>query len=111
MKRGPYCTFVRDLDVLHQAGNAPCSTRHDDRMLVWNLTSGKITRRIDIEVDEKNFGRSVGIAISPNGTTIAAERHDFAVHLWDLVTGKPLFHSAVVWDISAAYDALEQLRH
>jgi WD40 repeat protein len=57
---------------------------HVDRMLVWDLASGKIRRRIDTGVDAKNFGRSVGIAISPDGTTIAAERHDYMVHLWDL---------------------------
>ena len=54
---------------------------HDDRMLVWDLVSGTIVRKIDIDVDEKNFGRTAGIAISPDGTKIAAARHDNVVHL------------------------------
>ncbi len=74
---------------------------HNDRLLVWDLASGTITRRIDCPANESS-GKSGGVAISPDGRTVAAERDDYVVHLWDLTTGEPLFAEDAAHDTTIA---------
>jgi RNA polymerase sigma factor (sigma-70 family) len=75
--------------ALSQDGKTLISSHHN-RIQVWDLASGRITRSIGTEVDE-SFGGIGGIAISPDGKTAATEWNDHVVHLWDLATGNPLF--------------------
>ncbi len=63
---------------------------HRDRLLVWDLDSGTIIRTIPTEPNHFAAGLG-GLAIAPDGRTIAAARGDHAVHLWEFATGKPLF--------------------
>ncbi len=65
---------------------------HRERVLVWNLSSGTIVRTMTIAPGKMPGKRCPGIALSPDGKTIAVDRGDETVRLWDLVTGKPLFH-------------------
>ncbi len=64
---------------------------HRDRVVVWNLSSGTIIRTMTIVPDKTPGKRCPGIALSPDGKTIAVNRGDQTLRLWDLATGKPLF--------------------
>jgi len=74
---------------------------HNDCLLVWDLASGTIARRIDSPASE-TLGKAGGIVISPDGNTVAAERDDYVVHLWDLATGKPRFTEDAAHDTTIA---------
>jgi RNA polymerase sigma factor (sigma-70 family) len=65
---------------------------HRDRLLVWNLPAGTITRTVAIASEKTPGKRCPGIAISSDGKTVAVNRGDETVRLWDLATAKPLFH-------------------
>ncbi len=85
--------------VLARDGKTLVSAHHD-QLLVWNLPSGTISRTIAIDAERTPAKRCPGIAISPDGKTVAVDRGDETVRLWDLSTGKPLFHN------DNAHDAL-----
>ncbi|MFI5460761.1 MAG: WD40 repeat domain-containing protein [Isosphaerales bacterium] len=62
---------------------------HRDRLIVWDLPSGKINRTIMVELREPGVGIGKSLVLAPDGRTIAAARGDHTVHLWDIATGKP----------------------
>ncbi|WZO96178.1 sigma-70 family RNA polymerase sigma factor [Isosphaeraceae bacterium EP7] len=62
---------------------------HQDRLLVWDLATGLVSRTIPI--DPADFGSQADtVAISPDGRAIAMLRGDNRIHLLDFATGKPL---------------------
>ncbi|QEH37910.1 ECF RNA polymerase sigma factor SigE [Aquisphaera giovannonii] len=84
---------------------------HSDCILIRDLASGTIRRKLAIEPEQGSSGMVAGIAISPDGKTLAAERHDHAVHLWDLETGQPLLvrkdaHDSPLWATSVLEGSL-----
>jgi len=64
-----------------------CSSYHSGEFLFWDIASGKLARKIsfDRRIDPVSF------AFSPDGNRLAVGGHDFAVHVWDLETGKEAF--------------------
>ena len=81
-------------------------SHHRDRLLVWDLASGRIARTILAETNNLPLlPRS--LALGPDGRTLAAVRGDHAVHFWDLGTGQPLFrrgdvHGSAVHSVAIA---------
>jgi len=75
--------------VLSQDG-ATLVTSYRDRLLVWDLASGRVIRSIVVDRNpaRPQYGE---IAFSPDGRTLAVLRGDHKVHLLDFATGKPLF--------------------
>jgi RNA polymerase sigma factor (sigma-70 family) len=74
--------------ALSRDGKTLVST-HRDRILAWELPSGKRIQEIGLAVkDDSPHYR--GIAVAPDGRTAAAVRGDYVVHLWDVASGKPL---------------------
>jgi RNA polymerase sigma factor (sigma-70 family) len=65
---------------------------HRDRLLVWNRSTGTITHSVAIASEKTPGKRCPGIAISSDGKTVAVNRGDETVRLWDLASGEPLFH-------------------
>jgi RNA polymerase sigma factor (sigma-70 family) len=65
---------------------------HHDRLLVWDLATETLRRTIAIGAEKTPMKRCPGIALSSDGKTVALERGDETVRLWDLSTGQPLFH-------------------
>jgi RNA polymerase sigma factor (sigma-70 family) len=78
---------------------------HQDRLLVWDLDSGRVARTIPIDPDD--FGKQRGdLALAPDGRTLAMLRGDCRVRLLDLATGKPLLARPEAHDdavLSATY--------
>jgi len=70
-------------------------TGSDDRTVrIWSIADGKLLRTIWIPVGPENVGRIYAVAISPDGSTIAAggwtERisgHDTTIYLFDRESG------------------------
>lgn len=60
-----------------------------DRILVWDVKTQGIIRRIE-GVDIRN-PMSAHVEIDPTGTYLAVDDHDNYVRVWELATGKPLF--------------------
>ena len=58
-----------------------------DQICVWNAYSGKIIREID-DYHNTFLPRTHGLAISPDGKTVAVIGPQQTVMLWDLETGK-----------------------
>jgi WD40 repeat protein len=50
----------------------------------WDVRSGRETRRVP------GSGGNITLALSPDGTLLAAEDHDHPIRLWETATGKPL---------------------
>jgi RNA polymerase sigma factor (sigma-70 family) len=93
--------------ALSQDGTA-LVTSHRDRLLVWDLASGRVTRSIAVAVNRSSPHLSE-IAFSPDGRTLAALRGGQKVHVLDFATGKPLFpeseaHADVVLSVAFAPD-------
>jgi len=62
---------------------------HYDRIRIWDVKSGKLRRTIRDYFN--SFGvRTHGVALSPDGKTLAARGPGVAVLLWDVTTGKRL---------------------
>ena len=75
--------------ALFPGGKALVSA-HRDRLLIWDLASGRVTRTIGVDGDDDE-AQTGGIAVSPDGNIVAARHGDNIVHLWDVGTGEPLF--------------------
>src|SRR5262249_34998179 len=112
----------------------------DDRLLVWNLQTGRVQRTIPVETYVES-----ALAISPDGRLLAAALTSFGaeervaqIRIWDIATkhermrlqpkvssvrslafstdGKTLVSgmddtTAVVWDIAAPYNAVKRPQH
>ena len=64
---------------------------HNDGIRIWDAKSGKLVRTI---AEHQTFvrPRTHGLAISPDGKTLAVRASDSAVRLFDVATGKPLLY-------------------
>ena len=91
--------------ALSQDGKRLVSS-HRDRLLVWDLASGRVDRTIPAELNNLPLGVA-SVALAPNARTLAAVRGDHTVHLWDLATGQPMLrqseaHESAVVSIATA---------
>src|SRR5690242_20581192 len=68
---GMHTAVIRSLAV--DAGGRFAVTGSDDRTVrIWSVADGKLVRAIWIPVGPENVGRVYAVAISPDGSTIAA---------------------------------------
>jgi|GEM_PF-1036233 len=82
------------------AHGASLVSSHRDRLLVWDVASGRVTRTIPIVADDVGGG-ATGIAITSDDRTIALLRDDHRIRLLDFASGKLMVgpaesHSAYV---------------
>lgn len=88
--------FLREFEC-HRSWHGPvftpdgksimCSSFLTGEFLFWDVTSGKLARKISY--DPRVYPES--FAFSPGGKRLAVGGHDYAVHVWDLETGKEEF--------------------
>jgi RNA polymerase sigma factor (sigma-70 family) len=65
-------------------------TSHHDGLLVWDIASGRVTKTIP--VDPESYGQQAGgVALSPDGRTLALLRHDPRIRLLEFPSGKARF--------------------
>jgi len=62
----------------------------DKTVRVWNLSTGELIKVIRVPIGEGNFGELGAVALSPDGTTIAAGGYDFraGIFIIDMASGK-----------------------
>ena len=77
------------------AGGRFAVTGSDDHTVrIWSIADGKLLRTIWIPQGPENVGRIFAVAISPDGSTIAAGgwtalRDDAPIYLFDRESGDP----------------------
>jgi hypothetical protein len=88
--------FAPDGSVLASAGT-------DQVVCLWDITTGKESRRLD-----GHAGEVFTVAFAPDGRTLAAAGKDGAVRLWEIVTGKQrrrlAAHAGEVFGVAFAPD-------
>ena len=52
-------------------------------MLVWDLSTAKITKKLSANSDV------LGVALSPDGISVASCHADNSIAIWDVITNKP----------------------
>ncbi|MHC4178697.1 MAG: WD40 repeat domain-containing protein, partial [Planctomycetota bacterium] len=65
------------------------ASAHYEKLVLWEMPSGRPLRIIRGERIHYG-GRTHGLAISPDGKTLASKARDSTVRLWEIATGKPL---------------------
>ncbi len=68
---------------------------YQDKIRLWQVASGKPVRKI-VRPEGWRGTRTHGLALSADGTMVAAAEDDKAAHLWDVATGNPLLENSEV---------------
>ncbi|HEY2252577.1 MAG TPA: hypothetical protein VGH74_16000 [Planctomycetaceae bacterium] len=86
-------------------------TGHDARLLVWDFPEGRVIRSLAIgDAGAVNPGlRTHGVAVSPDGKSVASISHGNRVRVWNAGDGEPILdypesHAAGVEDVAWFHD-------
>src|SRR5262249_1514715 len=89
----PACKLEEADEPWTDASFAPCGTKiaatvGKQWVRIWDLKTGKVSRRIDLTQTNKGV---TFVTFTPDGKGLGSGEGSLRVHCWDLHTGKPLF--------------------